>query len=69
EEGVADRGDKVKRKKVLPIVETKWARVRVFCWGEVGKVVGVVGYGGEAAGKGGSGVVAMAGKKKRSLSL
>nr|GEZ29212.1 hypothetical protein [Tanacetum cinerariifolium] len=34
-----------------------------LCWGEVGKVVGVVGCGGEAAGKEGSGVVAMAGKK------
>nr|GEU79577.1 zinc finger, PMZ-type [Tanacetum cinerariifolium] len=30
----------------------KRARVRVFCWGEVGKIMGVVGYGGEAAGKG-----------------
>nr|GEZ80100.1 hypothetical protein [Tanacetum cinerariifolium] len=37
--------------------------VRVFCWGEVGKVVGVVGCGGEATGKGGSGVVAMEGKR------
>nr|GFB91732.1 hypothetical protein [Tanacetum cinerariifolium] len=39
------------------------ARVRVFCWGEVGKVVGVAGCGGEAAGKRGNGVMAMAGKK------
>nr|GFA53892.1 hypothetical protein [Tanacetum cinerariifolium] len=29
------------------------ARVGGFCWGEVGKVVAVVGCGGEAAGKGG----------------
>nr|GEY20497.1 hypothetical protein [Tanacetum cinerariifolium] len=39
------------------------ARVGGFCWGEVGKVVGVVGCGGEAAGKEGSRVMAMAGKK------
>nr|GFB19930.1 hypothetical protein [Tanacetum cinerariifolium] len=31
------------------------ARVGGFCWGDVGKVVGVVGCSGEAAGKGGSG--------------
>nr|GFC21120.1 hypothetical protein [Tanacetum cinerariifolium] len=37
------------------------ARVRGFCWGKVGKVVGVVGCGGEAAGKGESGVVVVAG--------
>nr|GFA46229.1 hypothetical protein [Tanacetum cinerariifolium] len=33
------------------------ARVRVFCWGEVGKIMGVVGCGGEAAGKGKNGAV------------
>nr|GEV82809.1 retrovirus-related Pol polyprotein from transposon TNT 1-94 [Tanacetum cinerariifolium] len=39
------------------------ARVGGFCWGEWGKVVGVVGCGGEAAGKGGSGVAVVAEKR------
>nr|GEZ77246.1 hypothetical protein [Tanacetum cinerariifolium] len=40
------------------------ARVRVFCWGEVGKIMGVVGCGGEAARKGKNGAV-RGGKKNR----
>nr|GFA59077.1 hypothetical protein [Tanacetum cinerariifolium] len=39
------------------------ARVRVFCWGEVRKIMGVVSCGGEAAGKGKNSAVRGGGKK------